>query len=148
MPRITGSVSAVISTARNLGAPVMLPIGNVACRMSENWASGRTMHDTVDTIWWTFLKLCIPQSSSTSTVAGAATRLKSLRTRSVIMTFSARSLMSVRNRSAAAASAAGSWWRGAVPLMGREMRRSPCRSRKHSGLALKMCTEPSGMWAE
>ena len=147
-PRWTGSTSAVISMARNLGAPVMLPMGNVAARISDHLTSSLTLHATVETIWCTLRKLWMPQSSSTVTLAGCAMRLKSLRTRSVIITFSARSLGSKRSRSAAAASAAASSWRGAVPLMGREVSRFPLRSRKHSGDAESMRTGPQGMSAE
>src|SRR4029450_10016694 len=111
------------SSAASLGAPVTDPGGNVAATMSPQVVAGRSRPVTVDTRWTRPGWCSTAHRAGTATEPHSHTRPRSLRTRSTIMTFSARSL----GRKEAAS--------GAVPLMGDEATRSPSRRRKRSGEA-------------
>ena len=73
----------------------------------------------------------------------AATRPRLFRSRSAIMTFSARSFSEERSRSRTASSSSGKRPRRAVPFMGRVITVSPRRSRKSSGEAEITAREPA-----
>ena len=96
-------------------------------------------------VWWGLHALL------TRTLWGKATRDTSLRSRSTIITFSARSLGAVRRCSAWAASCSGVAPRGAVPFMGRASKgpspsglSSPsCQSKKSSGDTDSTCSGPA-----
>ena len=109
------------SRAAILGAPVTEPGGKVAAMASAQPAPGRSRPSTVDT------RCASPGCSSTAHRDGTVTephshtRPRSLRTRSTIITFSARSL--ARNPSGVAA----------VPLMGDERTRSPSPGQEQLG---------------
>ena len=77
------------------------------------------------------------------TLPGTQTRLRSLRTRSTIITFSAR-FFAERSRAArcAAAWSRSAWSRGAVPLMGLDSTPLPARRRNSSGE--RLATAPPG----
>ena len=108
-------------SAETLGAPVTDPGGNVAPMASAHPSPGRSRPATVDT------RCAKPGCSSTAHSDGTVTephshtRPRSLRTKSTIITFSARSF--TRNPSGVAA----------VPLIGDDHNRSPSRSRNRSG---------------
>lgn len=82
------------------------------------------------------------QRASTCTEPGVADRPRSLRIRSTIMTFSARSLADAANRRRARSSACGSGDRGAVPLIGEVCTRSSAVRRNSSGD--RLATAPHG----
>ena len=81
----------------------------------------------------TVAKRSTAHSSGTRTLASSQTRERSLRSRSTIITFSARSFALPASSAARASSSAGVAPRGRVPLMGRVSTRRPSRRRKRSG---------------
>lgn len=74
---------------------------------------------------------CTSSSDGTTTLPTEHTRPRSLRTRSVIITFSATSFTDLRSSAAFPSSNAPR--RGNVPLIGVERTRRPCRARNSSG---------------
>ncbi|PNH04615.1 hypothetical protein TSOC_009193 [Tetrabaena socialis] len=127
--------------------PVMEPPGKAARMQSIADVPALRTPRTVDTIWCTvaYDSMSIRPGTCTLPTCGRAgrggwprtshTRPRSLRSRSTIMRFSARSFSEAASSAAAAASAAGfPATRAAVPLMGRASSRPP-RSprRKRSG---------------
>ena len=125
----------MISSARTLGAPVTEPGGNVARITSAADTPARVRASIVETRWCTPGCDSSAHSSSTETVPKRATRPRSLRARSTIITFSAMSFALERRASAWRRSAAASAARGRVPLIGRVSIASPRRRRKRSGEA-------------
>jgi ABC-type Fe3+ transport system permease subunit len=101
-----------------LGAPVMEPAGKQASTASAALHSGRSWALTVLTSWCTVAYDSTANSVSTTTLPSSATRLRSLRMRSTIITFSARSLGLFSSSSRSARSACGVAPRGRVPLIG------------------------------
>ena len=93
---------------------------------------------TSDVICQTLGSACSSNSAGTLTLPICAMRPRSLRSKSTIITFSARSLALLRRCSAWAASCAGVVPRAAVPFMGR-VRMLPlpwagwCQSKNNSG---------------
>ena len=73
---------------------------------------------TSDTRWWTVANDSTARSEGTATLPVSHTRPRSWRTRSTIITFSARSFSERASSRASAASLAGSAPRGRVPLIG------------------------------
>ena len=133
--------------ARTLGAPVTEPQGNSAANTSVSVVPGRVRAVTSDVICHTVGKACVANSAGTCTLCGSAMRDMSLRSRSTIITFSARSLGAVRRCSACCASCSGVAPRGAVPFMGRASRVPPsgasCQSKNSSGDTDSTCSSPA-----
>jgi hypothetical protein len=117
-PRRCGSQPRNSRRARSFGVPVTDAGGNVASSKAAIGTSTPTRADTVDTRCHTPGAGRTTSSSGTVTVPVIATRLRSLRTRSTIMMFSATSLTDAR-------SAAGSARRGRAPLIGLDVTVSP-----------------------
>ena len=95
-PRGPGSSSSMTSIARFLGAPVIEPQGNSAVITSSSARPARVTALIVEVICQTVGSACSSNSRGTRTEPGTATRDRSLRSRSTIMRFSARSLALVR----------------------------------------------------
>ena len=114
------SNASIMSIVRLFGAPVMLPPGNAARTHRAGLTSRRLVAVTVETSWCTVSYDSTRIKPGTVTEPGSETRPRSLRRRSTIIKFSARSLAFVRSVSAAAASAAEprGRTRAAVPLIG------------------------------
>ena len=87
----------------------------------------------VETIWWTVAKDSMPHRTGTFTLPGTATRPRSLRRRSQIMRFSARSFTEVARSWANSLSSLGERPRGRVPLIGLASRWPSTSRRKRSG---------------
>ncbi len=101
-----------------LGAPVMDAGGNRAAKIS---AKGRLVcAATLEVICQTVACFSTANNSQGLTLPGQATRPRSLRTMSVIITFSARSLALRTNSSAKRRSSAKVIPRGRVPFIGLE----------------------------
>mmetsp|Transcript_5216 Transcript_5216/g.19489 ORF Transcript_5216/g.19489 Transcript_5216/m.19489 type:complete len:274 (+) Transcript_5216:349-1170(+) len=117
-PRGMGSSSRMTCIARTLGAPVTEPQGNSAANASASVSPGRLTAVTVDVICQTVGSASSSNSRGTRTVPSCATRLRSLRSRSTIIRFSALSFSLVRKWAWAASSSTRSRPRGAVPFIG------------------------------
>ncbi len=104
--------------ARRLGAPVIEPPGKHASSRSTASRPGARRPVTVLTRWCTVAKLSSSQIRGAATLPGSQTRPKSLRSRSTIITFSARSLADAPSSARTRASSTGSARRRRVPLMG------------------------------
>jgi hypothetical protein len=117
-PRGAGSSARIAAIAARFGAPVTEPHGNSAAKSSASRRPGRVRARIVDVICHTVGSACSSNSRGTRTEPGSATRERSLRSRSTIMRFSARSFGVETRVSAAARSAASSAPRGAVPFIG------------------------------
>lgn len=105
--------------ACTLGAPVMEPHGNSAPNTSASPVPTRVRATTSEVICHTVGSGWVWNRAGTRTLCGSAMRERSLRSRSTIITFSARSLALARSRSACRASSSGVPPRAAVPFMGR-----------------------------
>ena len=129
MPRLCTSNSSINCIARTFGAPVMLPIGKLAFSTSPQVFSLAKVAVTVLISWCTVGKVCTPKSSGTCTLALEATRLRSLRTKSTIITFSARSFTDSCRCFLICSSSVGLLLLRAVPFIGCDMSSSPsfCR---------------------
>ena len=103
---------------------------------------------TSEVICQTVGSACSSNSCGTLTENGCATRERSLRIRSTIMTFSARSLSDARSAAALAWSASGVAPRAAVPFMGRTSRRDPSQSKNSSGETDSSWRPPMSRYAE
>ena len=132
-PRECCSQPASSDRARSLGVPVTDAGGNVASSRSVVVTSSPTVAATVDTRCHTPGAGWIRSSAGTVTLPTSATRPRSLRTRSTIITFSAMSFSEE-------ASVAGSAPAGTVPLIGAEVTTPPVRRRNVSGE--KLATQP------
>lgn len=131
----------MIPVVRTLGAPVTDAGGKRAPKMPAMLAAVWQL--TVLVICQTVGYCSTEKSPSTVTLPASAMRPRSLRTMSVTMTFSARSLGEARSSRASRRSSARHNPRLAVPFMGRDTRRSPSRLKKSSGDALQ--TDQPGM---
>ena len=129
----------MISIARILGAPVMEPPGKQPAMRSHTSQSSRKVPTTVETRCSTVSNRSTSQRPVTRTVPGLQDREISFRSKSTIMTFSARSFSLVESSSLAYRSAMGDRGRRRVPLIGR-VSTCRCRStlRNLSGDALMM----------
>ena len=136
--RRCGSSSSIISIARIFGAPVMEPPGKQARSKSQACSAGGRRARMVLTRWCTAGKGSTTNSSGTLTEPGAATRPISLRSRSTIIRFSARSFSDRASASASSRSASASAWRGRVPLIGRVSISSPFSDKNRSGDRLRI----------
>ena len=132
-PRAWGSSWWIICMARTLGAPVTEPQGNSAANRSARLLPERLRATTSDVICHTLGNASVWNRRGTCTLKGSATRDRSLRSRSTIITFSARSFGDVRRVWACAASSAGLAPRAAVPFMGRARICPPRQSKNSSG---------------
>ena len=124
------SSSAITRMARILGAPVTEPGGKDARRSSASPTPGRSVPVTVETRCQTPGASRSSVRAGTSTLPYSQTLPRSLRIRSTIITFSARSFADRESASPAPLS------RGAVPLIGSVSTCRPRRRRKSSGEAL------------
>ena len=104
-PRGPGSNVSMISTVRNLGAPVMDPGGNAAATHAAGGTSFLRCPRTVLTNWCTDAYDSIFISPGTDTVPGSHTRPRSFRSKSTIIKFSARSFTDVARLAASFTSA-------------------------------------------
>src|SRR4029453_4108876 len=120
------------SRAASLGAPVTEPGGKVASMASAHPSPSRSVPSTVLTRWTRPGACSTDHRAGTLTDPYSHTRPKPLRTRTTIITFSARSL-----------SVSGSGV-GAVPLIGDDQMRRPDRERNRSGDADATATPRSG----
>ena len=125
----------MICMARSFGAPVIDPPGNVAASSPGQSAGSRSRPSTHDTRWCTSLNARGSHRRVTRTLPVSHTRPRSLRSRSTIITCSARSFGELSSSLRSWASAAGVAPRGRVPLIGQVSTRSPATRRKHSGEA-------------
>jgi hypothetical protein len=135
--RPVASSVLMICMARTFGAPVTDPGGNVARSRSESRTPGATRATTSDTRCHTAWR-SIRFIAGTRTEPGTLTRPRSLRIRSTIMVFSARSLPDAASSSPAACGPTA-----AVPLIGEVSTSSPVRRRNSSGD--RLTTAPSGL---
>ncbi len=142
-PLGVGSSSAMRRMAWRLGAPVTEPQGNKAERMSLMVAPSRLEAVMVEVICHTVGKACTSNSDGTVTVPVRATRDRSLRSKSTIIKFSARSLALLARCCLACRSASTSKARGAVPFIGRVVRVPWCQSKNSSGEALRTAPAPA-----
>ncbi len=99
-PRGPSSRSAITAIAASFGAPVTEPHGKSAANTSASPAPGRGRPVTVEVSCHTVGSRCSSNSRSTVTVPGSQTRPRSLRSRSTIIRFSARSLALANSASA------------------------------------------------
>ena len=124
-----------------LGAPVTEPGGKLARSRSESRASARSVPRTVETRCQTPGAGRGSLSAVTSTEPYSHTRPRSLRIRSTIITFSARSFTdaarAARVSSARLPSRPSASTRGAVPLIGSVTTSRPLRRRNSSGERLQ-----------
>ena len=88
----------MISIARRFGAPVIEPPGKHDTSTSGCRTSGRTAATTDDTRCITLAVRSSSHSAATCTEPGTEVGTRSLRSRSTIITFSARSLTERRER--------------------------------------------------
>ena len=146
-PRAPGSSAWIIRMALTLGAPVTDPQGNNAANTSASEQAARVRASTSEVICHTVDSASVWNKRGTRTLNGSAMRDKSLRSRSTIITFSARSLADVRRASACAVSSSGVAPRGAVPFMGRVRMRPACQSKNSSGDTESTCSSPVSRYA-
>src|SRR5690606_6209198 len=116
--------------------------GNVFRMISVALIPLRAWQVTVETSWCTCLKLCISSSAGVSTVPGSALRVRSFRTRSTTLRFSLTSLGLAASWVFRRSSCLPVLPRGAVPLMGWEIRVLPFLERNRSGEAERMYLSP------
>ena len=116
-PRGSASSDSIICMLIRLGAPVMLPQGKAARRMSAAVMCGRAWAWMVLVICQTLPKRDTLNGSGTLTLPVWAILPRSLRSKSTIITFSARFFGSACN-SAARRSSCPSPKIGAVPFIG------------------------------
>ncbi|MCY1235608.1 hypothetical protein D9M72_482310 [compost metagenome] len=143
-PRGVPSSSAMICMVRRLGAPVIEPHGNSAAISAPKRVPDRAVAVTVEVICSTAPNGCTAKRSGTATLPGCAMRPRSLRSRSTIITFSARFLASAASAAAACASRTASPERGAVPFIGRVSRWSWPSWRTNSSGDSDSTVAPSG----
>ena len=124
-----------------LGAPVTDAAGKVAVSRSPSVQFGASVALTRLTKCQTPQCSSTARSEGTRTVPVAATRPRSLRTRSTIMTFSARSFADRSSSVAAGSRSRPAVDLGRVPLIGAEVTVSPSRRRNSSGETLTMACE-------
>ena len=134
--------------AATLGAPVTEPQGNSAPNNSGKPTSSRACAEIVEVICHTDGQASTSNRDSTCTLPVSATRARSLRSRSTIIRFSARSLTDCCKALAAFSSASGSACRGAVPFIGRVVICGPRLRKNNSGDTERICPMPRSSRAE
>ena len=133
----------MISSARTFGAPVTDPGGKAARMRSPSPAAALSVPCTSETRCQRPGCGSAPSRRGTCTLPAVQTRLRSLRIRSTIITFSARFLA---ERSSSARCRRACCWRGDrrfVPLTGRDKTVLPFLRRNSSGD--RLATAPPGM---
>ena len=133
----------MIRIVRTFGAPVIEPLGKSARNTSARPVSGRIRAVTVDVSCQTVSNRSGSNTLDHRTVPGAAIRPRSLRSRSTIIAFSARSFTDAVSRSRIASSSSSQRPRGAVPFIGRVVSRSPSSRKKSSGDADRIRYRPA-----
>ncbi len=128
----------MIPIVRTFGAPVIDPLGKSARKTSGTPVPGSRSAVTVDVSCHTVSKRSGSNTLAHRTVPGRAMRPRSLRSRSTIIAFSARSFTDAVRRSRVASSSASQRPRGAVPFIGRVVSRSPSSRKNSSGEADRM----------
>ena len=111
----------MISIARILGAPVMVPAGNVARKTSRAVSPSFSSPSTWLTMWSTCEYFSTFMNSVTFTVPNFDTRPTSFRPRSTSITCSARSFSSASSSAERLSSSAGVAPRRLVPAIGRRV---------------------------
>ncbi|EWS52474.1 hypothetical protein X551_04742 [Methylibium sp. T29] len=130
-PRGVLSSPAISSIVWCLGAPVIEPQGNTARSTVGRSVPGASSALTVEVIWNTVACDSTSNSSGTFTEPVRAMRPRSLRSRSTIIRFSARFLVSRLSSRAVSLSPSSTARRGAVPFIGLATSR-PCAWRTNS----------------
>ena len=143
-PRLAGSSSSMISSARTFGAPDKVPAGKVAARMSILLVFGCKVPSTLETMCITCEYFSITIFSVTCTWPVWLMRPTSLRPKSISITCSAISLASLSKSSAIAWSCSGVAPRRRVPAIGRTTIFSPSRRTRISGE--EPTTKKSSKW--
>ena len=133
----------MIPIVRTFGAPVIDPLGKSARKTSGTPVPSSSSAVTVDVSCHTVSKRSGSNTLAHRTVPGRAMRPRSLRRRSTIIAFSARSFTDAVSRSRSASSSAGQRPRGAVPFIGRVVSRSPSSRKNNSGDADTMRKRPA-----
>ena len=108
----------MIPIVETFGAPVTEPQGNSARKTSTSEASERRSPATPEVSCQTVSKRSGAKTSPQVTVPSCATRPRSLRSRSTIIAFSARSFTEPSSRRLISSSSASHRPRGAVPFIG------------------------------
>jgi hypothetical protein len=108
----------MICIVRIFGAPVIDPQGNSARIKSTRLVPSHSTDSTVDVICQTVSKRSRSNNDDTRTLPGTETLPRSLRSRSTIITFSARFFSEYLSHSAMSRSSASQRPRGAVPFIG------------------------------
>ena len=148
MERGPFSSSSIISMARIFGAPVMEPPGKAARRALMELTSGASVPLTVETMWCSPGSVSILSNSETVTLPGRQTRPRSFRSRSTIITCSARSFTSSLNSFMMAASSSGLAPLGRVPFIGIVSMVFPETLKNLSGELETRRKEPRSMYEE
>jgi hypothetical protein len=125
----------MIRIVATFGAPVTDPLGNRHAKTRASEVPGSRSAPIVEVSCHTVSYRSASNIAETSTLPGTAIRPRSLRRRSTIIAFSARSFGDATRPAAAASSSAGHRPRGAVPFIGRVVTRSPSRRKNSSGEA-------------
>ena len=124
------------------GAPVTDPHGKSARNTSTREASPRRSAATVDVSCHTVSYRSAEKTSVQVTLPARANRPRSLRSRSTIMAFSARSFTDPCNVARISSSSASQRPRGAVPFIGLVAMRCPSIRKNSSGEADKTRNRP------
>ena len=144
MPRASPSIASMICIVLIFGAPVMDPPGKLDRMRSTRVLSPRSSAVTVLINWCTVENVSTSNMGSARTVPGWATCAKSLRTKSTIIRFSARSLGFVAKSSRSSSSSAAVSPRTRVPLIGRDSIMPAVSTRKNrSGDVDMTATSPN-----
>ncbi len=138
----------MIRIVRTFGAPVTEPLGNSARRTSIGSAPPGSRDVTVDVSCQTVSYRSASNSRGTSTVPVVETFPRSLRIRSTIIAFSARSFDEASSTARASRSSSTHRPRRDVPFMGRLVTRSPSTRKNSSGEADSTRKRPVETYAQ
>jgi hypothetical protein len=125
----------MIAIVETFGAPVTEPLGNRARKTSVRAIPGLSVPPIAEVSCQTVSYRSAWNRSRHSTPPGMAIRPRSLRSRSTIIAFSARSFAEAQSRRATSSSSSSHRPRGAVPFIGRVVIRSSSMRKKSSGEA-------------
>ena len=123
------------------------PHGNSAPKTSASVVPARVVATMSELICHSVGHASVWNSRGTRTECGSAMRERSLRSRSTIIRFSARSFGALRRKSDCTASSAGVAPRGAVPFIGRASSRPARQSKNSSGETDRMRSSPKSRYA-
>ena len=132
---------------RTFGAPVTLPQGNSARKTSTRPVLVSRSAEIVEVSCHTVSKRSASKTSDQTTEPSRAILPRSLRRRSTIIAFSARSLTEPRRAARIAWSSASQRPRGAVPFIGRVVMRPPSIRKNSSGDAESTRYRPRSRYA-